>query len=542
MASLTDNIKEGLAKQGINESKIKETLKSSDFLGDLSNTANSMLKEAQGKLTSGANMLKTTLNDLTSSFPDAVSSFFGDMNTDASSLGDITSAIGDGAKEVNSKLKSIASSSGEAIAQAVSFTTKTVEDTISGVDTSSLGSDSVDMLNGLSDSVISNIEKATGSIIKESGDLSETIKSVSSEIAGAIRETPNVLNELKQSITEPITSTVNDFVGSLTDGLSGDNQLGKVLSDLGDAASAIGSVGSTVIQSGKEIGDAVIDILPSPVDSWVSKKVDSYVNTAASDLLGSNLNIAKYVMGKFSSAGSSDNILNMIIGLGDNSKYPSVADEAGGSLTALLGTGSGNQIDELYSIARSLCSSITTTSYVNFQYNKTLYDVLLQLAASMGMTDLVNQLKRCAAAVEGMSLRSSRAPEDNNPYWDERSVAILQNATNEVAHKGNVDMYRCIQENIGSSQMLNSEEEVKILVTNMSLKDSESGRKKNVYKQIISDLGYTTDSLVTTEVLKKQALKGADICAMSATDSYIIDDAIGAETRTLVQAAMYAYA
>lgn len=180
MASLTDNIKEGLAKQGINESKIKETLESSDFLGDLSNTANSMLKEAQGKLTSGASMLKTTLNDLTSSFPDAVSSFFGDTNTDASSLGDITSTIGDGAKEVNSKLKSIASSSGEAIAQAVSFTTKTVEDTISGVDTSSLGSDSVDMLNGLSDSVVSNIEKATGFIIKESGDLSETIKSVSS--------------------------------------------------------------------------------------------------------------------------------------------------------------------------------------------------------------------------------------------------------------------------------------------------------------------------------------------------------------------------
>lgn len=541
MASLTDNIKKGLANQGIDKSKIKETLESSNFLGDLSNTANSMLKEAQGKLTSGASMLKTTLNDLTSSFPDAVSSFFGDMNTDASSLGDIASAVGDGAKEVDSKLKSISSGSGEAIAQAVSFTTKTVEDTISGVDTSSLGSDSVDMLNGLSDSVVSNIEKATGFIIKESGDLSKTIKSVSSEIAGAIRETPNVLNELKQSITEPITSTVNDFVGSLTDGLSGDNQFGKVLSDLGDAASAIGGVGSAVIQGGKEIGNAVIDILPSPVDSWVSKKVDSYVNTAASDLLGSNLNIAKYVMGKFSSAGSSDNILSMIIGLGDNSKYPSVADEGGGSLTALLGTGSGNQIDELYSIARSLCNSITTTSYVNFQYNKTLYDVLLQLAASMGMTDLVNQLKRCAAAV-GMSLRASRTPEDNNPYWDERSVAILQNATNEVAHKGNVDMYRCIQENIGSSQMLNSEEEVKILVTNMSLKDDDGGRKKNVYKQIISDLGYTTDSLVTTEVLEQQALKGADICAMSATDSHIIDDAISAETRTLVQAAMYAYA
>lgn len=544
--SLVDNVTEGLASQGIDAGKIKETLESADFLGDLAGTATSMLKEAQSKLTSGANMLKTTLNDLTSSFPDAVSSFFGDTNVDASPLGDIASTVAEGAKEVDSKLKSIASGSGEAIAQAVSFATKTVEDTIAGVDTSALGSDTVDMLSDLGDSAISNIEKATGAIIKESGDLSETIKSVSGEIAGAIRETPNVLNELKQSVTEPITSTVNDFVGSLTEGLTGENGLvstiGGALNDIENATNAITDVGNAVIQGGKEITDAVVDVLPSPASDWVSKKADSFISNAASNLLDSNLNIAKHVMDKLSSVGNAEDILNMTIGLGDNTKYPSVADEAGGDLTAVLGTGSSNQINELYSVASDLCGSITKTNHVNFQYNKSLYDVLLQLSTSMGMTDLVNQLKQCSAAIEGLSSSSSRAPENNNPYWDERSVAILQNATNEVAHKGNVDMYRCIQENIGSSQMRNSEEEVKILVTNMNLKDNDGGRKKEVYDQIISDLGYTTDSLVTTKVLEQQALRGADICAMVATDSSIVDDAIGIDTRTLVQATMYAYA
>lgn len=540
--SLVDNVTEGLASQGIDANKIKETLESADFLGDLAGTATSMLKEAQSKLTSGANMLKTTLNDLTSSFPDAVTSFFGDTNADASPLGDIASTVSEGAKEVDSKLKSIASGSGEAIAQAVSFTTKTVEDTIAGVDTSALGSDTVDMLSDLGDSAISNIEKATGAIIKESGDLSETIKSVSSEIAGAIRETPNVLNELKQSVTEPITSTVNDFVGSLTEGLTGENGLvntisgavstvGGALNDIQGAADTITNVGNTVIQGGKEITDAVVDVLPNPVSDWVSKKADKYINNAASDLLNSNLNVAKHVMDKLSSAGNAENILNMTIGLGDNTKYPSVADEAGGDLTAVLGTGSSDQINELYSVASDLCGSITKTNYVNFQYNKSLYDVLLQLSTSMGMADLVNQLKQCSAG----------DPEDNNPYWDERSVSILQNATNEVVHKGNVDMYRCIQENIGSSQMRNSEEEVKILVTNMNLKDNDGERKKEVYNQIISDLGYTTDGLVSTQVHEHQALLGADICAMVATDSSIVDGAIGADTRTLVQAAMYAY-
>ena len=540
--SLVDNVTEGLASQGIDANKIKETLESADFLGDLAGTATSMLKEAQSKLTSGANMLKTTLNDLTSSFPDAVSSFFGDTNADASALGDIASTVAEGAKEVDSKLKSIASGSGEAIAQAVSFATKTVEDTIAGVDTSALGSDAVDMLSDLGDSAISNIEKATGTIIKESGDLSETIKSVSSEIAGAIRETPNVLNELKQSVTEPITSTVNDFVGSLTEGLTGENGLvntisgavstvGGALNDIQDAADAITNVGNTVIQSGKEITDAVVDVLPSPASDWVSKKADKYINNAASNLLNSNLNVAKHVMDKLSSAGNAEDILNMTIDLGDNTKYPSVADEAGGDLTAVLGTGSSDQIDELYSVAKDLCGSITKTDYVNFQYNKSLYDVLLKLSTSMGMTDLVNQMKQC----------SSGDPEENNPYWDERSVSILQNATNEVAHKGNIDMYRCIQENIGSSQMRNSEEEVKILVTNMNLKDDDGERKKEVYNQIISDLGYTTGGLVSTTVHEQQALLGADICAMVATDSTIVDGAIGADTRSLVQAAMYAY-
>ena len=533
--SLVDNVTEGLASQGIDANKIKETLESADFLGDLAGTATSMLKEAQSKLTSGANMLKTTLNDLTSSFPDAVTSFFSDTNIDASPLGDIASTVAEGAKEVDSKLKSIASGSGEAIAQAVSFATKTVEDTIAGVDTSALGSDTVDMLSDLGDSAISNIEKATGAIIKESGDLSETIKSVSSEIAGAIRETPNVLNELKQSVTEPITSTVNDFVGSLTEGLTGENGLvstiGGALNDIQDAADAITNVGNTVIQSGKEITDAVVDVLPSPASDWVSKKADKYINNAASDLLNSNLNVAKHVMDKLSSAVNAEDILNMTIDLGDNTKYPSVADEAGGDLTAVLGTGSSDQIDELYSVASDLCGSITKTNYVNFQYNKSLYDVLLQLSTSMGMTDLVSQLKQC----------SSGDPEENNPYWDERSVSILQNATNEVAHKGNVDMYRCIQENIGSSQMRNSEEEVKILVTNMNLKDNDGERKKEVYNQVISDLGYTTGGLVSTTVNEQQTLLGADICAMVATDSTIVDGAIGADTRSLVQAAMYAY-
>lgn len=540
--SLVDNVSEGLANKGISADKIKEAVSSNSFVSDLSNTVNSMTKEVQSKLTSGANMLTTTLNDLTSSFPDAVSSFFDNANADASPLSDIASTIGEGAKEVDSKLKSISSGSAEAIAQAVSFTTKTVEDTIAGVDTSSLGSDSVDMLSDLGDSALSNIEKATGAIIKESGDLSETIKSVSSSIAGAIRETPNVLAELKQTITEPITSTVNDFVGSFSSGLSdlSDSGLGEAIDSIVDAGKAIGEVGGAVLSGGKEITNAVIDVLPSPVDSWVSKKVDSYISETAADLLNSNINILKYVQGKFSGTGKSEEIINLVVHLGDNSAYPTVSDAAGGSLEALLGTGSQSEIDQLYSIAKSLCGGVTNITYTNFQYNKSLYDVLLQLAASLGMTDLINQLKRCSAALSRS--RSSRAEEDNNPYWDERSVSILQGVTNEVVHRGNVDMYRCIQENIGSSQLLNSEEDVKILVTNMDLSNDTSGRKKQVYEDIISELGYTTDSLVSTKVLDQTALLGADICAMVATDSSIVDETIGADTRTLVQAAMYAYA
>ena len=536
--SLVDNISAGLKSQGISTDKIQEVLGSTSFASSLTNTATSLMKEVQSALTSSDNMLTASLSSIASSFPDAATSIFGNINTDALSLSNITSTVTQGAREVDSKLQSLASNSAEAIAQPVAFVTKTVQDTISGVSTMTQRSGIIDLTAGMDSLELSNISKATGIDIKDSSDLTSAIKSVTSEIATAISEAPSNLSSLVQSVTEPITSTIENYSSSLMNGL-----------DASVNNSILGSVSDTVssvITGGEAIDDAVLDTLPSPVNTWLSKTSDNFINETATKLLGDNQKIANYILNKFSSASDSDNILQKVINLGDSSSYPQVTDEAGGSLSALLGNGDQNQIKEMYNIAKELCPNITnTTSTVNYRYNKDLYDVMLQLATELGMTDLINQLKRCQAQIESLNTRSSRNPEDNSPYWDERSVKILQTATTDVVYRGDIDTYRCIQENIGSSQLCNTEEEIKILVTNLNLNvsdETEVTRRKELYNNIISDLGYTTEQLVTETVLEHQALKGADITAMSATNTDIIDDAIDADTRLLVQSAMYAYA
>ena len=100
--SLIDNITDGLKKQGIDSSKIEDAInKSTEMVNSISDTATSMLKEAQATLTKGENMLNATLDSISNSFPEATESFFGKITDNANSLTDIVSAVGKGTKEVN---------------------------------------------------------------------------------------------------------------------------------------------------------------------------------------------------------------------------------------------------------------------------------------------------------------------------------------------------------------------------------------------------------------------------------------------------------
>ena len=96
-------------------------------------------------------------------------------------------------------------------------------------------------------------------------------------------------------------------------------------------------------------------------------------------------------------------------------------------------------------------------------------------------------------------------------------------------------------ENIGASQLKNAEEQVKILDTNMSLKEDKK-RRKELFGKVVNTLGYTTDQLVTDNKLNRKVLKGSEISVMVATNTEIVDEAIGMDDRILTQAVMYAYA
>lgn len=526
--SLANSVSDGLKQAGVGLDKIKDTLGGADFLSDLTQTASAISKQAQNVMTQGTNMLNAALDDISSSFPDAVTSFFGQTNSDSNALTSIAGAVAKGSKEVDAKLQSLASDASEAIANPVSFVTKPVSDTIKGSNTLTQGAGLTDLTEGLSSLDLSNIGKSIGSEISSSSDLSNAIKDVTNSLSDTIKSTTSTLKELKTNTVESAISTVKDYSGALMDGIA------STVDSITGEGTALGEL----ITGGQELTDTVLDALPDKVSNWVTKKSDAYINNLAQDLLGEKTQLANSLLNKLPNVDSSDNFLQKIATLGDSSTYAKLSDTTGNSLSALYGDSDEDTIRSLYGLAKEICSGITEGEFSNFRYDKDFYDILLEYAAELGVTDLVDQLKRCNITGE-----SSRFPnsDDNNPYWDERSVRVLQDATENVARNGNVYMYECIMNNIGASQMKNAEEQVKILVTNLSLKKDKT-EKLESYNKVLKGLGYSTDTLVTDNVLNHPVLKGGEISAMSANNIDIIDGAIGANTRVLTQAAMLAYA
>lgn len=558
--SLTDTVSDGLKSQGISADKIKDAVMSNDFVNNLTSTTTSMMKEVQATITKGSNMISATLDSVSGTFPDAVTDIFSKTTADASPLSDIASTVAKGAKEVDAKLEALAGDSSEALAKPISFVTKAVKDTINASESAAGGLS--DLTEGLTGMDLSNIANATGIDVKDNDSLSAAFDSLSSTLTELANSASTAVSDLKSGIAEPITSSITDYtssfmnslnntVDSVTGTLAGVG--GSVLQGVNSALSPITSTGNALLDLGQGVTDSVLDVLPEPIGEWVAKKSDAYINEAANKLLGDNAAMVNSIVTTLSGADSSDNILQKVLSVGTNPNFPLLCNSEGTDLSSFLGSANQNTIESLYAQAKALCSAIQTPDMLNARYNKTLYDTLLTMAADFGITDLVNQLKQCSRALEATragnakiaSIPKSTRDEYVNIYWDENSVKVLQAAASRAAKRGDVSMYRCIQENIGSSQMVNAEQDVKILVTNTRWnKDEEGTDKKEKYNSVISDLGYTTADLVTSKVSDstETAYCGAEIVAMTANNIDIVDEAITPDDRILVQAAMLSYA
>ena len=423
MASLTDTVSEGLKNAGVEANKIKDALTNNELLNSITNAASNISKQVQATMTQGANMLNASLESISGSFPEATTAFFNKTTSDANALTQIAGTVAKGSKEVDAKLKTLASDSSEAAASAVAFVTKPISDTIKSASTMTQGSGMTNMLNGLDPTSIANVGKSLGTNITSSSDLSDAIKSVTNSISDTVKGATDTLKELKVSTVEKAVSTVKDYSGSLMNGIS--STVGSVTGE--------GTLLGGIIDGGKTLTTEVLDMLPNSAASWLTRKSDTFINDTAQKILGDKTDLVGSLLNKLPGVEKTDNFLEKVLALGDSSTYSLLADETGSALTSLYGSADGDTIHALYLAAKDLCGGINVPSYYTFRNNKDLYDMLLQVAAELGATDLINQLKRCAAT---MSKARSLKTDENNPYWDERSVRILQEAAEPVARRG----------------------------------------------------------------------------------------------------------
>ena len=513
------------------------------------NTVASVKSTLGSSLTSAISALEGGLSSFSSSFPDAVSSIFGNSNSSTSALSNATADAEKGQKDVDAKLTSLASDSSTALAEPVSFVTKPIDDAIKGTTTTANGTDLSSGLSNISKSSVSNISKATGTNITSGSDLTSAIKDVTSSLSENIKSAAAEVNDLKTSISEPIVSTVKDITNNLNTGIS--STLKYVTEDSGL---------STIINSGKELTSTVLDVLPEPIQNFVSSKSSSFLNEATNKLLSSKLGGINSLLNMLPGVSTNDSAVNKLLALSDGTVYSTFTDDGGYSLDSLLGKNNDpNVVSTIYSAAKGICSNIKEPSSNNFSNNKDLYDALLDTASQMGITDLVNQLKACSTAVDDVTVEDEEEEDiaystastvpasvkttdvDGNiaqDLFDARSVAILKSNVEINTKSGNASCYQAIANAVGTSNMSNPDIDLITLATNMN----DDGVERKVFNQLAETYNTSAKKLVTTETASTEALDGRLVSVMSATDTTIIDLAIGEPDRVLSQAVMSAYA
>lgn len=519
MASTADKLQQSLtsgiqnAIPGVDAEKLSSMLNSNSIastLGNLEKEAQNALKSIQGQATA---LLGSSLDSIAGTFPDAAKQLFTQLNPDTTKLASIVQDITKGPKEVDAKLESLASDSASAIANPVAFISKPVNDAIKGVDTMTQGSGIKDLMSGMDSLDISNLSKSVGFNITSSSDITKAISSVTNGLASQVKSIPDTLGSLKSSVLAPITSTVKSFEGSLMSGIK---------STLGSIDSSTGL--SSIISAGKNLANSAIGVLPTSLQSYVSSKSNSFISSTAEKLLGDSLGSFNNILGAIPGVSSADSLLTKLLSLGDSSGYSSLTDKSGKPLTSSLGNNSSATLDVLYAAAKTICAGVEQPSTLNYRYNKDLYDVLLQLASELGISDLIKQLEKCAGGEAA--------------YFDSRSLKLLQSATRTAAQSGDVNTYSTLQQTIGAQNVIGAKQDAIILNTNMS------GTSENVetYNQVIERFGYTAFSLLTKQTLGKNVISGSLTALMSASNTKVVDDALGSDVRKLVQGAVYAYA
>lgn len=495
---------------------ISGSISGASGLGNLSNLADGALSSFQSQIgnLSGGNLLGDISSQLTSKFP-GVGDLFGE-----SPVGKLTNVVPEaykGTQETNTKINSLTADESAAITNPVAFVTQPLNSMVSNIAQTASAINIPDIGNFLSGESLSDMSAALGSNFNPSNIL-DSITSVTNSLNGAISGATGFVTN---NLLGPVTSSLSSFSGNITDSLK------SVTSVIG-SGSLVSINGSDGLLNFDSISDSLLNVLPDPVKGFISVFDTSAIAKDINSFLSEKVSSAAHFTRLLGDIADGADVLNMITSLTGN--YNKLVNGDGTGVEFLFGKNKSSAINTLYDIGGMVCDKINRPSVSDFSNNKDLFDLLLKIANDMGINDLIDQLSSC------------------EKFFDSRSKNVLLNGITSAAAAGNVHTVQSITKAVGTSNISNAKNILTQTNANMKLNystDDEkdlSKSKVSTYNNLLQANHLTVNKLIEDDnelVIggsKVQVLDANKVTVMSASNTEIVDAAIGSNLRKLVQA------
>lgn len=458
---------------------------------DLSSLDLSKIQSGVAAATSQASNLASTSNvsGIADSLTKTASAFTKDASAvlKDSKMGSIADIVAKGSSESLSKIQSLAGDSSAALAQPVSFVTKSIKETIGVASTPSDIAGIVDLSNlSISTDMLSTLSARTGiENLNSGGSISSALKSMAGSISGNMSSAMSAFQGLNvSSMFSSVTSGVSGMASKLT---------------------------SSVASFSKNALSGALGMLPT--------SVTSFFNNSTTDLTSQLTDSASFLSSKLPFMdGITDKLfdLNSLLPTGLN--YPSRSDANGNAIPGMSPNSnvSNNDIDGLYSLARSLCSGVGFSGLFNYRNNKDLYDMLLLLAGTLGLNALLNQLLNC------------------NNYFDQRSSMVLKKKVKDASvYNGDPYTYDTVATTLSPVDMVDALSDLRFLNANMSLAEDKAG-KIAAYDSAAHRLSVDKSKLVSGKTYGiRSALNMQNVVTMSNKNTTVIDSIIPKDVREI---------
>ena len=493
--AMMSSIKDNLKASGVSEDAVKNAIgsKSEEMMGALNKEISNISNDVVSKLSS------SSVGSLSSGAASAVSKLF---SSDSGTL-KVNAALGSsksdvGTAETDSKIKSISSDDNTAIAQTVAFVTKPVTESVTSAKSAatSIKKEPIPTEGQIAAEVAKL--KASG---ETDGSWSSTITSITNDLSSKIKS----------------SSFSTDFIASVGEVSSGINNTIEFASP---SLSPIKSV----IEAGADLTKSVVDALPDSVGRYVNSRVDSFAKETSASILGDKLSSMKNIASLLPGVTDTTTLWSILGGL--TGTYPQQKNNAGKDMRGTFGNTDADTATVIYQAANTICSNINRPDSFNFAQNKDLYDALLQLAANLGLTDLIAQLMKCMSG--------------ENAYFDKRTLNILKSCAKDAAGRGDIHTYKAITSGIGAFNVSDAKKDMAVIAGNITKQYIKEDKLE--WESTLDALGIEGSDIVSKMTSVGNAYDGAIVSLMSATDTTIIDGITTGPDRALIQASMLSYA